>query len=105
MVYQPSAFVRHNHYDDLAGLSRQLRGYGIGLTAYYTALMRRNPRVLGALLALVPTAVRDLRGHDSLTTATMRDFPPSVRREQRMGMLTGPLAYVRSACAQARLGK
>ena len=105
MAYQPSAFVRHNHYGDLEGLSRQLRGYGIGLTAYYTALMRRNPKVLKALLALVPTALRDLRGNNSLTTATMRDFPPSVRRGQRMGMLTGPLAYVRSARAQARLAK
>ena len=105
MAYQPSAFVRHRHYGDLEGLSRQLRGYGVGLTAYYVALMRRNPRILRSLLRLIPAALRDLRGHDSLTTATMRDFPPSVRREQRMGMLTGPLAYVRSARTQARLGK
>lgn len=105
MAYQPSAFVRHHHYADLAGLSRQLRGYGTGLTAYYAALMRRDPKVLGTLVALIPTAFRDLRGRDSLTTATMRDFPPSLRREQRMGMLAGPFAYVRSARAQARLGK
>jgi glycosyltransferase involved in cell wall biosynthesis len=103
MAYQPSAFVRHHHYSDLDGLIRQLRGYGVGLTAYYAALIRRDPKVLGTLLALVPTALRDLRGNDSLTTATMRDFPPSIRREQRMGMLTGPFAYVRSARAQARV--
>jgi len=103
MAYQPSAFVRHHHYADLAGLTSQIRGYGVGLTAYYTALMRRDPRVLGQLLALIPVALGDLRGHDSLTTATMRDFPPSVRRQQRMGMLTGPFAYIRSARTQGRL--
>jgi O-antigen biosynthesis protein len=105
MAYQPSAFVRHHHYGDLAGLSRQLRGYGTGLTAYYAALIRRDPTVIGTLLALIPAALRDLRGRDSLTTATMRDFPPSLRREQRMGMLTGPFAYVRSARSRARPGK
>jgi len=105
MAYQPSAFVRHHHYGDLAGLSRQLRGYGTGLTAYYVALIRRDPKVFGALLALIPAALRDVRGSDSLTTATLRDFPPSLRREQRVGMLTGPFAYVRSARAQARSGK
>jgi glycosyltransferase involved in cell wall biosynthesis len=105
MAYQPSAFVRHLHYDDLEGLARQLHGYGVGLTAYYAALLRRDPQVLGQLLRLVPAALRDLRGHDSLTTATMRDFPPSLRRQQRMGMLTGAFAYLLSARTQARLGK
>jgi len=105
MAYQPSALVRHHHYGDPAGLSRQLRGYGTGLTAYYAALIRRDPRVFGTLLALIPAALRDLRGRDSLTTATMRDFPPRLRREQRLGMLAGPFAYVRSSRAQARSGK
>lgn len=105
MAYQPSAFVRHHHYADLGGLRRQLRGYGTGLTAYYLALLRRDPAVLRKLLALVPTAVRDLRGSDSLTTASMRDFPASLRREQRLGMLSGPIAYVRSTRAQSRAGK
>jgi len=105
MAYQPSAFVRHHHHANLQGLRRQLRGYGVGLTAYYAALLRRDPQVLGRLLRLVPAAVHDLRGHDSLTTATMRDFPPSVRRQQLIGMLTGPFAYARSTRAQARLRK
>jgi O-antigen biosynthesis protein len=105
MAYQPSAFVRHHHYADREGLRRQLRGYGVGLTAYYAALLRRDPQVLGQLLRLIPAALRDLRGHSSLTTATMRDFPPSLRRQERIGMLAGPFAYVRSARAQARLGK
>ena len=105
MAYQPSAFVRHQHYGDVAGLSRQLRGYGTGLTAYYAALIRRDPKVLGRLLALTPAAVHDLRGGDPLTTAALHDLPPGLRREQRMGMLTGPFAYLRSARAQARTAK
>jgi O-antigen biosynthesis protein len=105
MAYQPSAFVRHQHYGDLAGLRRQLRGYGTGLTAYYAALVRRDPTVLGRLLALIPAAVHDLRRGDPVATAGLRDLPPSLRREQRIGMLTGPFAYVRSARAQERSGK
>ncbi|MEP7193819.1 MAG: glycosyltransferase family A protein [Actinomycetota bacterium] len=105
MAYRPSAFVRHHHYRDLAGLRRQLRGYGTGLTAYYAALIRRDPQVFGSLLALIPAALRDLREGGSPATATMGDLPRGLRREQRMGMLTGPFAYVRGARAQARSGK
>ena len=105
IAYQPSAFVRHHHYADMDALRRQLRGYGVGITAYYVALMRRDPQILGQLLALIPAALRHLRGRDSLASTTMRDFPPSVRRQQRMGMLIGPFAYVRSARAQGRLEK
>ncbi|XGX79529.1 Undecaprenyl-phosphate 4-deoxy-4-formamido-L-arabinose transferase [Terrabacter sp. BE26] len=103
MAYQPSAFVRHHHYADLSGLTRQLRGYGTGVTAYYAALLRHDPKLLGTLVTLIPSAVRDMRGSDSLSSATTRDFPPRLRREVRMGMLTGVPAYVRSARAQARL--
>lgn len=103
MAYQPSAFVRHHHYADLAGLSRQLRGYGTGIAAYYAALLRHDPKLLGTLVALLPSAVRDMRGQGSLTTATKGDFPSRLRREMRMGMLTGVPAYVRSTRAQARL--
>jgi hypothetical protein len=96
VVYQPGALVRHSHYPDLAGLTRQLTGYGSGLTAAYTSLVLDNPRVLAPLLRLIPTALRDLFGTDSARLAGLpADFPPELLRANRRGMLRGPLAYLR----------
>lgn len=106
MVYQPSALVRHEHYADLAGLHQQLYGYGVGLTAYYAALLRRDPQVLPQLLRLLPAAVRELRGAGSVTDAPTRPMtavPGELRRARLEGMARGPFAYVRSVVHQSRL--
>ncbi|HEX8627203.1 MAG TPA: glycosyltransferase, partial [Catenuloplanes sp.] len=96
VVYQPSALVRHFHRRDLAGLRKQMVGYGIGLTAAYTSLLRRDPRLLWPLLRLVPTAVRDVLGAGSLRVAGLRDdFPRELLGENRRAMLAGPAAYLR----------
>jgi GT2 family glycosyltransferase len=96
IVYQPSALVRHFHRRDYDGLYQQLRGYGVGLTAAYTALVMSNPRLLGPLLRLAPTALRDLRGGDSLRVAGLKaDFPKALLAANRRGMLQGPVAYLR----------
>ncbi|OLB81908.1 MAG: glycosyl transferase family 2 [Actinobacteria bacterium 13_2_20CM_2_71_6] len=93
IVYQPTALVRHFHRRDLDGLRRQMVGYGTGLTAAYTALVRRNPLVLFPLVRLVPTALRDVLG-GGLRTATIReDFPRELLSANRRGMLRGPRAY------------
>ena len=39
---QPAALMRHHHRRDLDGLALQLHGYGVGLTAYYAALLRSS---------------------------------------------------------------
>ncbi len=95
VVYQPTAVTRHAHRRDLEGLRRQLVGYGVGLAAAYTALVLREPRVVFGLLRLVPTAVRDLFGHDTARTATIRaDFPRELLAGNLRGMLRGPRAYL-----------
>jgi GT2 family glycosyltransferase len=103
IVYQPSAVVRHFHRRDLDGLRRQLVGYGTGLTAAYTALVRRNPLVLFPLARLIPAALRDLFASDSLRTATIRDdFPRELLSANRRGMLRGPRAYLAGRRAERR---
>lgn len=104
MVYQPSALVWHNHYDDVAGLARQLHGYGRGLTAFYTALLCHNPRLLFPLLRLVPLALHDLRGKDSIRIKAMRDFPAELICKQRRGMAVGAFCYMKSVYAQRSKG-
>jgi glycosyltransferase involved in cell wall biosynthesis len=96
VVYQPTAVVRHYHRRDLAGLRRQLVGYGTGLTAAYASLLLADPRVIWPLLRLVPTALRDLLGAGSLRVAGLApDFPRTLLHDNLRGMLRGPLAYLR----------
>jgi GT2 family glycosyltransferase len=96
IVYQPTALVRHYHRRDLDSLYRQMVGYGTGLTAAFTSLVRSDPRVLWPLLRLAPTALRDLFGAGSLRVAGLGpDFPRKLLAANRRGMLRGPLAYFR----------
>ncbi|BCJ37397.1 hypothetical protein Athai_49000 [Actinocatenispora thailandica] len=106
VVYQPGALVRHRHRDDLAGLRSQLIGYGAGLTAAYTALVRRRPATLLTLARLAPRALHDLFAADSPRTATIGpDFPRELLTANRHGMLRGPLWYLRGRRADARAGE
>jgi GT2 family glycosyltransferase len=107
IAYEPAALTRHHHREDLAGLRRQLRGYGVGLTAYYAALLRHRPAALAGLLRLAPAAGGYLRGgNDRGSTGTTGPpaLPPRFRR-QRWWMLAGPGAYLRSTARQARVAR
>jgi O-antigen biosynthesis protein len=102
-VYQPSAVMWHEHRREMAEVERQLDGYGSGLTASYTRAVLRDPRRLLTLARLAPRALRDLRGHDSVRTATMgADYPATLRRASLHGLLAGPVRYLRSRQVQAR---
>jgi GT2 family glycosyltransferase len=95
-LYHPAALVRHVHRADLDGLRTQMAGYGAGLTAFYAALLRDDPRRFVRLLALVPRALRDLTGKDSVRVSTVReDFPAELFAANRRGMLAGPWRYFR----------
>lgn len=100
IAYEPAALTRHHHRADAGGLGDQIEGYGVGLTAYYTALLRRRPRVLPALLRLLPGAVSYLHG----TGDGPGSVPAGLARRKRRGMLAGPVRYLQSLRAQARAG-
>jgi GT2 family glycosyltransferase len=103
IAYEPAALVRHDHYAGPQELRRQLCGYSTGLTAYYTALLRHRPGVLPALVRLLPAAVGYLRGTNEKAAGVPHDLPAQFRRAQRLSMLTGPGAYLRSVRRQARV--
>jgi hypothetical protein len=58
--------------------------------------------VLPQLIRLLPDAVRYLRPGNSDHEGAM-SLPVTVRRRKRQGMISGPMAYVRSMRRQARL--
>ena len=103
IAYAPAALMRHHHRRDLDELGRQLHGYGVGLTAYYVALLRHRPSAFPALLKLVPTAAGYLRAARATSAAPAQELPGALKGRQRRGMLAGPVAYVRSVRRQARV--
>jgi O-antigen biosynthesis protein len=107
IVYEPAALTSHHHREDLDGLGRQLRGYDVGLTAYYVAVLRHRPSVLPALLWLIPTAVGFLRNSGAARAPAPRpaQILPGLKRRQRWWMLTGPFAYLRSVRRQSRVAR
>ena len=102
IAYEPAALTRHHHRRDTDSLRRQLYGYGVGVAAYYAALLRHRPGLLPALLRLAPAAARYMRGAEATGTAALQDLPATYKRCIRRGMLAGPVAYARSVRTQAR---
>ena len=102
IAYEPAALMRHHHRVDPDGLGDQVEGYGIGLTAYYAALLRHRPGVLPALVRLAPAALGYLRGGRDGPGSVPAELPAGLLRRQRRGMLAGPLRYLRSLRTQAR---
>ncbi len=105
IAYEPAALTRHHHRADADGLGDQIEGYGVGLTAFYAALLWRWPAMLPALLRLLPAAVGYLRGAGDGPEGGPAGLPPALRWRQRRGMLAGPVRYLQSLRTQARTGR
>ena len=103
VVYQPTAVTRHLHRRSVEELRRQMFGYGVGLTAFYTSLVLTRPRCLPALIRLLPTVYRDMFGSESLRSGGLPlTFPSELRRANRRGLLVGPVSYLRARSDAAR---
>jgi hypothetical protein len=103
LVYEPAALVRHRHARTREDLRRQVYGYGVGLTAYLTSCALGRPRLLGTAARLAPRAAAHVLRPDSAKNARLpADYPRSLTRLERRGMIVGPLAYLRSRHAVRR---
>jgi glycosyltransferase involved in cell wall biosynthesis len=98
IVYQPAAIMRHYHRRDVPSLRAQLRGYGLGLTAFYLRSLRKHPRLLLEFFALIPKALGYMFGP---SRETMQTFPEDLSQVQRRAMLEGFTAYIKSCKQQA----
>jgi len=97
IAYEPGAIVRHMHRPTEAAFRGQIVGYGTGLTAMYTSLVRRDPRHLVAMLRRLPTALRHLlRPRADRSPSRTPSYPRYCLALQVYGMALGPIAYVRS---------
>jgi glycosyltransferase involved in cell wall biosynthesis len=103
IVYEPAALVWHAHARSDDALRRQARGYGTGLGAYLTSALLHRPD-------LVPHALRNAGGavHHAFAGGNERNrrrysgWPASLARAERVGIMTGPIAYGLSRLDQRR---
>lgn len=96
IIYQPSAITYHYHRQTTEDLTRQMFGYGVGLTAFYASLVIDAPACLPRLLMLVPRAANDFLGRQGLRTGSLpRDFPRELLAANRRGLVAGPWRYLK----------
>jgi cellulose synthase/poly-beta-1,6-N-acetylglucosamine synthase-like glycosyltransferase len=103
VAYTPNAIVRHTHRRGMDELMIQMRGVGVGLTAYLTSLIFEDLRhLVGIMLNGAPSALyRWVRSAFSgQSAAAGRDekhsYSPSFRRTEIIGMMIGPWLYLSS---------
>jgi glycosyltransferase involved in cell wall biosynthesis len=95
IVYRPTAFVRHYHRRDYAGLQKQMYNYGVALPAYFMAALFYRPRYFWDMLLMIPQTLNYLANPSSPRTKTMKaDYPKELSRAQLRGILYGPWAYL-----------
>lgn len=100
LVREPGAIVHHAHYDNFEILHRQMFNYGRGFTAYLTKHLLR-PKTGIQILSKIPLgAARILKAKEGAEDLGIA--PPELVGREFRGMLSGPLAYVRSAIALRR---
>lgn len=104
MAYRPSALLWHAHRSTHEALRSQLYGYGVGLTAFYTAVVLRHPPHAFRLLALAPRAMREILGSSGIRAQTFGEsFPPDLLAANRRGLIRGPAAYWKARRQQRRV--
>jgi len=97
IVYEPTAVIFHYHRRDYTYFTKQTYDYGVAFTAFVTKFIIHNPQHLWHLVGKMPQVVKELFGNSS-TKKVRRDsdFPKELKRNEYLGWLYGPVAYIRS---------
>lgn len=97
LVYQPAALSFHTHRADQAGLRKQMRGYGRGLTALLTKRLLRRPAERRMLLTKISAGMLHALSPDFRKRTTSKvpaaAYPRSFVLREVVGMIQGPIAY------------
>jgi GT2 family glycosyltransferase len=100
IVYTPDAVVWHHHKRTEQALRDQAYGYGVGLGAYLTAALVREPGMVPAFLRRVPRGVayafEQSRCGVDRGTGGAGTGPGRLAALRRRGAFYGPLAYLKS---------
>ena len=103
IVYTPDALVWHHHRRTETGMAQQARGYGIGLGAYLTRAVLKDPAALLHFAMVAPRGLAHIFGAGSAKNVRLPgDYPRAFLRAERLGILSGIPAYLRSRRAANR---
>ena len=99
ILHWPKAITWHFHRREMIELHQQFQAYSAGLSAFYMSMIRSDPSVLLELHRIFPLVLRDLglRGGGIRTDQLPADFPKSLLRASRRGLLAGGISYVHEA--------
>ncbi|MGZ4551833.1 MAG: glycosyltransferase [Blastococcus sp.] len=104
VVYEPAALMWHRHRRSMEALRRQMFRYGVGLSATVAKWLLEDRAVAADVLRRLPAGARHVLSPSSRKnehkTAT---FPKELSRRERLGVLCGPVAYLRSRRRARRL--
>ena len=92
MVYEPRAIIRHRHRRDLAGVERQISGWGTGMYAFLTRAVVAFPRAWWVIALLGAYGFADLLR----MLARPAGLPRRLVFTQLRGALAGPFRYFRA---------
>jgi glycosyltransferase involved in cell wall biosynthesis/GT2 family glycosyltransferase len=96
LVYQPAALLHHQHRGDYPALRQQMFAYGTGFTAYLTRCLVRHPGRLTEIAPSLPHAWLMVFSPRAPKHAAKRPgYPRALTLVEQLGMLYGPLAYLR----------
>ena len=96
-MYRPNAIVYHLHHQQYEKFSQQFYGYGVGFTAFLTKIIIENPKVILDLLKrLKPVLFFIFNPKSERHKGKREGYPKELNRLELLGMLYGPIAYIRS---------
>lgn len=101
--YEPGAFVWHHHRVGSDELRTQLHGYAVGLGSFLTKIAL-DPRARRTALRRLPAALGALRRINAREKDGGEGMPAGNGRATLRGLVSGPLAYLRSRRATRRAG-
>jgi glycosyltransferase involved in cell wall biosynthesis len=111
LAFEPAAYVFHTHRRTYPELRRQMNGYGRGLSAMLSAVVRDEPRHIFGLLRVALPGLRVVAGsapvHAGDAAAAVDGLAVPIgelRRARVAGLLVGPVAHLVSRRRMRRCG-
>jgi GT2 family glycosyltransferase len=104
LVYEPAALMWHRHRRSMKALRLQMFRYGVGLSATVTKWLLDDRAVARDVLRRLPAGARHVLSPTSRKNkGKSTTFPRELTRRERVGLLCGPVAYLRSRRRARRL--
>lgn len=94
--FEPAALVRHHHRRSEREFMSQVWDYGVGLSAMLCAVVARDPRQIWPIVRRAPYGVRHFVRPRRERSRHAPTYPRRAVAVQFLGMLYGPIAYLRS---------